>query len=223
MPSPQLRAFATCSKYVKITLGKREIVHELLSTHWGMVFFTGGGFAARAICKAAAEHLSPVCMELGGKNPVYVTRNANLETAVLKLVDNKFQNVGQFCVSPDHVYLDSQIDVNEFTRLLKEAVQKYFGDDPQQSKNYSRVINASHHQRLVQYRSSADHGGVDLLEGMGWQTADEVGFAAIAAYFYFYFYFYCFPFLLLQAFYFYCTGVQSLPFPSYTTLFLHHA
>ena len=61
--------------------------------------------------------LSPVCMELGGKNPVYVTKNANLETAVLKLVHNKFLNVGQFCVSPDHVYLDSSINVDEFERL----------------------------------------------------------------------------------------------------------
>jgi aldehyde dehydrogenase (NAD+) len=162
-----------CSKYVKVSLGKRDIVHELLKTHWGMIFFTGGGSAARAICKAAAETLSPVCMELGGKNPVYVTKNANLKTAVQKLVDTKFQNVGQFCVSPDHVYLDSQIDLGEFTRLLKEAVVGYFGDDPQKSKNYSRVINAAHHQRLVKYRSSEDHGGVNLLEGMGGQNADE--------------------------------------------------
>jgi aldehyde dehydrogenase (NAD+) len=164
-----------CRKYIKIALGKRDLVHELLLTHWGMVFFTGGGFAARAICKAAAEQLSPVCMELGGKNPVYITHNANLETAVLKLVDTKFQNVGQFCVSPDHVYLDSRIDVSEFTRLLKEAVLKYFGDNPQQSKNYSRVINASHTKRLIEYRAVADHGGADLLEGAfaGGQEADE--------------------------------------------------
>lgn len=126
----------------------------MLQHHWGMVFFTGGGAAARSICKAAAEQLSPVCMELGGKNPVYVTKNANLETAVLKLVDNKFQNAGQFCVSPDHVYLDAAIDLTEFTRLVKEAVLKYFGEDPQKSKNLSRIINAHHHKRLVEYRSS---------------------------------------------------------------------
>ena len=58
-----------------------------------MVFFTGGENAAKHICKAAAEQLSPVCMELGGKNPVYITKNANLETAILKLVHNKFLNV----------------------------------------------------------------------------------------------------------------------------------
>ena len=163
----------TCNKYVKITVGKRDLVHELLKSHWGMVFFTGGGSAARAICKAAAETLSPVCMELGGKNPVYITRNANLETAVLKLVDNKFQNVGQFCVSPDHVYLDSKINLDEFTRLLKEAVVKFFGDDPQKSKNYSRIINREHTKRLIQYRSADDHGGRNLLEAMGGQMADE--------------------------------------------------
>ena len=67
-------------RYVKICLGKRDLVHELLKTHWGMVFFTGGENAAKHICKAAAEQLSPVCMELGGKNPVYITKNANLET-----------------------------------------------------------------------------------------------------------------------------------------------
>ena len=70
-----------------------------------MVFFTGEN-AAKHICRAAAQQLSPVCMELGGKNPVYITKNANLDTAVLKLAYNKFLNAGQFCVSPDHVYLD---------------------------------------------------------------------------------------------------------------------
>ena len=148
-------------------------MHELLQTHWGMVFFTGGAAAAKAICKAAAEHLSPVCMELGGKNPVYVTRNANLETAVLKLVDNKFQNAGQFCVSPDHVYLDSAIDLDEFTKLVREATLKYFGDDPQQSPNFSRIINATHHKRLVEYRNARDHGGSNILEQMGGQIPDE--------------------------------------------------
>jgi aldehyde dehydrogenase (NAD+) len=168
-----LEADPICRKYVKICVGKRDLVHEMLQSHWGMVFFTGGEAAAKHICRAAAEHLSPVCMELGGKNPVYVTRNANLENAVLKLVDNKFQNVGQFCVSPDHVYLDSSIDVAEFERLVKEAVGRYFGDDPQKSKNYSRVINASHHRRLVSYRDAADHGGRNLLEGTGGQVPDE--------------------------------------------------
>ena len=162
-----------CRKYVKIALGKRDLVHELLKSHWGMVFFTGGAAAGRAICKTAADQLSPVCMELGGKNPVYFTKNANLETAVLKLVDSKFKNVGQFCVSPDHVYLDSRIDIDEFTRLVREAVVKYFGEDPQKSKHYSRIINSRHHKRLVEYRDPADHGGRNLLEGMGGQTPDE--------------------------------------------------
>ena len=129
-----------------------------------MVFFTGGAAAARHICKAAAEQLSPVCMELGGKNPVYITHNANLETAVLKLVDTKFQNVGQFCVSPDHVYLDRRIDVARFEQLVKEAAIKFVGTDPQTSPHYSRVINAAHQRRLVQYRDPADHGGRNLLE-----------------------------------------------------------
>ena len=164
-----------CRKYVKICLGKRDIVHELLKTHWGMVFFTGGENAAKHICKAAAQQLSPVCMELGGKNPVYITKNANLDTAVLKLVHNKFLNVGQFCVSPDHVYLDSSIDIVDFERRIKDAVHKFFGKNPQQAPNFTRVINARHHARLVEYRKSADHGGRDLLEGTfeGGQHPDE--------------------------------------------------
>jgi acyl-CoA reductase-like NAD-dependent aldehyde dehydrogenase len=166
---------SVCRKYVKICLGKRDIVHELLKSHWGMVFFTGGESAAKHICRAAAQQLSPVCMELGGKNPVYVTGNANLETAVLKLMHNKFLNVGQFCVSPDHVYLDSSIDVAEFERLIKEAAVKYFGDDPQKATNYTRIINARHQRRLVEYRDAADHGGRNLLEGVfsGGQEPDE--------------------------------------------------
>ena len=164
-----------CKKYVKICVGKRDIVHELLKSHWGMVFFTGGEAAAKHICRAAAEHLSPVCMELGGKNPVYITKNANLSTAVLKLVHNKFLNVGQFCVSPDHVYLDSSIDVAEFERLIKEAMQKYFGSNPQKAPNFTRIINARHVRRLAEYRDPTDHGGRMLLEGCftGGQNPDE--------------------------------------------------
>ena len=76
-------------------------------------------------------------------------------------------------MSPDHVYLDSRIDIDEFTRLVREAVVKYFGEDPQKSKHYSRIINSRHHKRLVEYRDPADHGGRNLLEGMGGQTPDE--------------------------------------------------
>jgi aldehyde dehydrogenase (NAD+) len=170
-----LDADPVCRKYVKICLGKRDLVHELLQSHWGMVFFTGGEAAAKHICKAAAEQLSPVCMELGGKNPVYITKNANLQTAVLKLVHNKFLNVGQFCVSPDHVYIDASIDIARFELLLREAMSKYFGDNPQMASNYTRIINARHQQRLVMYRDVADHGGRHLLEGLftGGQHPDE--------------------------------------------------
>jgi aldehyde dehydrogenase (NAD+) len=160
-----LEADPICRQYVKICLGKRDIVHELLQSHWGMVFFTGGENAAKHICRAAAQQLSPVCMELGGKNPVYITKNANLDTAVLKLVHNKFLNVGQFCVSPDHVYLDSSIDVADFERRDKDAVQLYFGDNPQKAPNFTRIINARHHARLVEYRDAKDHGGRNLLAG----------------------------------------------------------
>jgi acyl-CoA reductase-like NAD-dependent aldehyde dehydrogenase len=162
-----LAADDVCRKYVKVALGKRDLVHEALRSHWGMVFFTGGEAAAKHICRAAADTLSPVCMELGGKNPVYITRHANLETAVLKLVDAKFQNAGQFCVSPDHVHLDAAIPggVARFEALLRGAVARFFGDDPQRSPHYSRVINAAHHARLVSYADAADHGGRDLLAG----------------------------------------------------------
>eukprot|EP00943_MAST-04B_sp_MAST-4B-sp1_P000210 g210.t1 len=170
-----LEADPICNKYVKICVGKRDIVHELLKIHWGMIFFTGGENAAKHICKAAAAQLSPVCMELGGKNPVYITKNANLETAVLKLVHNKFLNVGQFCVSPDHVYLDSAISINDFERLLKDAMIKFFGENPQKAENYTRIINIHHHKRLVEYRNASDHGGRDLMENVfsGGKSPDE--------------------------------------------------
>ena len=98
---------------------------------------------------------------------MYITRHANLETAVLKLVDAKFQNAGQFCVSPDHVHLDAAIPggVARFEALLRDAVARFFGADPQRSPHYSRVINAAHHARLVAYADAADHGGRDLLAG----------------------------------------------------------
>ena len=83
--------------------------------------------------------------------------------------------VGQFCVSPDHVYLDSCHDMKLFQSLLHEAMIKYFGTNPQKAENFTRIINTRHQQRLVAYRDVSDHGGTHLLEGLfsGGSQPDE--------------------------------------------------
>ena len=83
--------------------------------------------------------------------------------------------VGQFCVSPDHVYLDSCHDIKLFQSLLHEAMIKYFGTNPQKAENFTRIINTRHQQRLVAYRDVSDHGGTHLLEGLfsGGSQPDE--------------------------------------------------
>ena len=85
----------------------------LLKEKFGVIFYTGNTSVGKIICKAAAEHLTPCIMELGGKNPVFVTAKSDWKTAIWKILDNKFLNAGQFCVSPDYILLDESINIED--------------------------------------------------------------------------------------------------------------
>jgi acyl-CoA reductase-like NAD-dependent aldehyde dehydrogenase len=94
---------------------------------------------------AAAKHLTPVALELGGRNPVLIEEDTNLEVAANRVVTNKWVNCGQVCLSPDYVLINKSL-VDTFVRHLKLAIEKQFGSHPKQSDNYSRIINEKHFQ-----------------------------------------------------------------------------
>jgi hypothetical protein len=97
-----------------------------------VIFYTGNTHVGRVIYKAAAEHLTPCILELGGKNPVFITKTADLKSTCWKLVDAKFQNAGQFCVSPDHVLVEEGVDLVKLKEEMKTALFEFFSKNKEE-------------------------------------------------------------------------------------------
>lgn len=120
---------------------------ELLRQKYDLILYTGSYHVGRIVMRAAAEHLTPVLLELGGKNPCVVAQDANLDAAANRIVDAKFMNAGQVCVTVDYILVHESVKAQLLAKL-KEKVDYMFGDNPQQSLSYSRIINAHHFARL---------------------------------------------------------------------------
>jgi aldehyde dehydrogenase (NAD+) len=130
---------------------------ELLRLPFDHIFYTGNGNVARVVMRAAAEHLTPVTLELGGKSPVIVAADADIDAAARRIVWGKFVNAGQTCVAPDYVLVDQRIEDQLLGAMLR-AVHDFYGDDPSHSPDYARVVNERHHDRLT---ALLDAGGYD--------------------------------------------------------------
>jgi len=134
--------------YIDVVRGGAETGDALLHEPFDYIFFTGSARVARLIMKAAAENLIPVTLELGGKSPCIVDKEADLEKAAERIVWGKFFNAGQTCIAPD--YLLVQKDIREtFLNRMISTVRAFFGDDPKKSKDYARIVNESHFDRLI--------------------------------------------------------------------------
>ncbi|WP_369217086.1 aldehyde dehydrogenase family protein [Streptomyces flavofungini] len=121
---------------------------ELLAQRFDHIFYTGNGTVGRIVMRAAAEHLTPVTLELGGKSPVFVDRDTDVRAVAARLADTKFRNSGQTCVAPDYVLTDP-VTARALESALAEAVQKLFGPDPQTSAAYGRMVNQRHFDRVA--------------------------------------------------------------------------
>ncbi len=133
--------------YVNSVEGSTEVTTELLTHKFDHIFFTGSPSVGKIIMAAAAKHLTPVTLELGGKSPTIVNKDCNLEQAVKRILSGKFLNAGQTCIAPDHVYVHQDIK-QEFLAKAKEIVLKWYGDDPQESNDCGRIINDRHFERI---------------------------------------------------------------------------
>lgn len=120
----------------------------LLEQQWDFVFFTGSPAIGKIVHQAAAKHLTPCVLELGGKNPTIVHPSADLKVAARRIANGRFMNSGHICTAPDHVLVWPEIK-DEFVRLLVETIGEFYGDDPQKSPDYGRVINRRNFDRLV--------------------------------------------------------------------------
>ncbi|THC55439.1 aldehyde dehydrogenase family protein [Streptomyces sp. A1499] len=121
---------------------------ELLAQRFDHIFYTGNGTVGRIVMRAAAEHLTPVTLELGGKSPVFVDRDTDVTAVAARLADTKFRNSGQTCVAPDYVLTDPAT-ARALESALAEAVEKLFGPDPQSSAAYGRMVNQRHFDRVA--------------------------------------------------------------------------
>ncbi|MEU6773561.1 aldehyde dehydrogenase family protein [Streptomyces sp. NPDC046759] len=119
----------------------------LLAERFDHIFYTGNGTVGRIVMRAAAEHLTPVTLELGGKSPVFVDRDADLDVVADRLARGKFLNAGQTCVAPDYVLTDPDTAAALEPALVR-AVEALYGTDPAQAPEYGRIINERHFDRL---------------------------------------------------------------------------
>ncbi|MCZ7525430.1 MAG: aldehyde dehydrogenase family protein [Acidimicrobiia bacterium] len=120
----------------------------LLGERFDHIFYTGNGTVARVVMEAAAQHLTPVTLELGGKSPVIVDRHANLEVAARRIAWGKYLNSGQTCVAPDYVLVDAPVE-EPLVEHIREAVRSFYGPDPRRSPDYGRIVNGRHFDRLT--------------------------------------------------------------------------
>jgi aldehyde dehydrogenase (NAD+) len=126
--------------------GGVEITTELLKNKFDKIFFTGSVPVGKIVYEAAAKHLTPVTLELGGKSPAIVAADANLDVAVKRLVWAKFLNAGQTCIAPDYIYVDAEIETSFLTKLKAEIERSAFSIE---NGNYVRIINNRNAQRLA--------------------------------------------------------------------------
>jgi aldehyde dehydrogenase (NAD+) len=122
---------------------------ELLEQRFDHILYTGNERVARVVMTAAARHLTPVTLELGGKSPCLVDRSADLEVAASRIAWGKFINAGQTCVAPDHVLVHRAVAA-PFLEILARRVREFYGDDPQQSPDYCRIASERHAARFQQ-------------------------------------------------------------------------
>lgn len=143
---------------VAVVEGGVEPTTALLRERFDHIFYTGGARVATIVMRAAAEHLTPVTLELGGKSPAIVDRNSDLKLAARQIAWGKFLNAGQTCIAPDYVLV--QRDVRErLVEHLRDSVRGFYGADPERSDSYARIIDQRHFDRLTNALASASASG----------------------------------------------------------------
>lgn len=127
--------------------GVRETT-TLLAERFDHIFYTGNGTVGRIVMEAAAKHLTPVTLELGGKSPCIVDSDVDLDTAARRIMWGKFMNAGQTCVAPDYVLVDKSVEQPLLERM-RAVLRDFYGDDPKKSASYCRIVNERHTERLA--------------------------------------------------------------------------
>ena len=148
------------SRAVQVVTGGVAETTELLGQRFDHIFYTGSGTVGKVVMRAAAEHLTPVTLELGGKSPAVVASDARLDVAARRIAWGKWINAGQTCVAPDYVLVEESV-TSQLLSALGRAIDAFYGEDPMTSADYGRIFSDRHFDRLMGLLS-ADGGTVAI-------------------------------------------------------------
>ena len=146
---------------VQVVEGGPSEAEALLAERWDYIFYTGSTRVGRMVMEAAAKHLTPVTLELGGKSPCIVDRSANLRVAARRIMWGKLMNAGQVCIAPDYVLVDETVEAELLTHMAA-AIKEFYGEDPRRSPDFARIVNQRHFRRIMRL---IDGGGEIYLGG----------------------------------------------------------
>lgn len=134
-------------QFVRVVEGEKEEVTALIHASFDYIFFTGSVEVGKVVARAAADRLTPIALELGGKSPTIIDQTADLEVAASRIAWGKFNNTGQTCVAPDYVMVHETV-YKKFIKIMEKTIAEFFGKDAQQSSDYGRIINVRQFDRL---------------------------------------------------------------------------
>lgn len=153
-------------EYVAVVQGDRTVNAALLEERYDIIFFTGSPDLGRVVMRAAAEHLTPVVLELGGKSPVVVDSTANIRVAAKRIAWGKSLNAGQTCIAPDYLLIHRDVK-EQFVEEYKRALESLHGEDASESEHYVRMVSDRAFERVAQYMTDGVvrvGGGVDASQ-----------------------------------------------------------
>ena len=148
------------AEYIAIVEGNREVNQMLLAERWDLIFFTGSPSLGKMVMAAAAQHLTPVVLELGGKSPCIIDKSADLKVAAKRVAWGKALNAGQTCIAPDYLMIHEEVK-DKFLKLLVKEWKHLLTKDPQKAKHFVRIVNDKALERLIGYLKDGNiyHGG----------------------------------------------------------------
>ncbi|MGM0860433.1 MAG: aldehyde dehydrogenase [Bacillota bacterium] len=146
--------------YVTLVEGGPDTSTELLKQPFDYIFFTGSVSVGKIVMEAAAKQLIPVTLELGGKSPCIVHKDADIKLAAKRIVFGKFTNAGQTCIAPDYLVVHEEIK-SEFVKEMKHIIGEFFGHQPELNPTYGKIVSERHFQRLIGFLND----GIPLTGG----------------------------------------------------------
>lgn len=137
-------------EYIAIVQGNRDVNSLLLEQKWDLIFFTGSPALAKTVMKAAADNLTPVILELGGKSPCIIDKTADIKTTARRLAWGKTLNSGQTCIAPDYILIHEDVK-EDFIKAFGEEIKNLHGEDIETDRHYVRIVNDKAFERITSY------------------------------------------------------------------------